>query len=954
MKIKNIRIDKTFVNRLKAWAWLMLVIATSSLLIADVCDKQFVVVSQRFILFLFFVLLCFGFYKFFTIHLAKQKIHGQPSWVYYLYWTIVWLFIPTLFACFVKLGIINIKTMGFREYFILFDLYIISLLSGTVVYKNIRPREFSVNFRFSPDSVGLGQDGFQFENSAKNVANGILSLDDYVTVISLHGEAGCGKSSYVRMITESLKKSEILYSYISLTETNEGKDFSKLFSERWYETLNTRYPKIPITEYSSLLRSIFRESGNGLFFGAMDFLAKFNHGLLPTKAKAYDKYIEQKKDFVAPSVANLFGNIPLFIENLWLVVIDELERSPITETYRVIQMIERFKLEGRNGLPIKIVFLLCVGDDFKNLIELKEYEEMRHLVKNFMYNSPKSITQRLFLPPIVKTLKYDFIANLIFKFKKCNSISGIPEKKEDFSWNYIDPIKEQLSDLDSLKFTTDFLIKEPPRVINRCIAEMQLFYKSFRNVDGVEIKDAIRFSDILLISYIKIKHDVLITFFIRTCEKLYQQTQNELDPEDLHDRLLRDDKKDTNDSVEVKLLKWISRIVNAPYETLEKLPLAKLVAAVSHSYIDRVNDIYSPESGINYDGTLSDPARFLGYFMSVSDSVENKRKKFIDLYQDHQKNSLDLNNLSNQDLIEYSRILRDIKKAPTNLNLDVAKEIYNRINDNKIELVPSVVQRDTMRQDAVYQFSFQLLEVIEHQRTDKKITDETKKATELFITFLNSHNINTGSKFTVINSFVNEDRGGGSDIHFRLQRAFEIMLKTNQQEVINAIQNAFKEAYARYFSGDEVIYDKEENFFYVLYQSWSGNADNKEELDKIHAAAVRGLEDKPDVIKLYWSRFPSPPNAHDYDDAVEDAHFFGDETKEFNVTLKKLLEISKKQKPGTFDAEDTRRIELWQKILDTKEDADKYYQRCVVKDKNDTLVSFLLRKGYLEKWPPEK
>lgn len=949
--------EKHFYN-LKARLCLLLVIISIYLLSIYLCNKQIFLIKEKICWLLLLLLFIFGFYRFFKIDLPKQKIHNQPSWVYYFYWGLLWLSLSAIFVYFYKeiLTVIEIliavKTISLLKHFIFFDIYIIFLLLGILFYQKTKPREFIHNFRFSPDSVGLDQDDFQFEISAKNVAMGIYSLDDYVNVIALHGEAGGGKSSYVRMIIESLDRNKILYSYISLTETNEGNDFSKLFSSRWDETLNTRYPKIHTIAYFPLLRSIFRDTENGIFFELMSFLSKFNRGIIRTKAKARDKYVKEKNKFVKPEVANLFGNIPLFVEDVWIIVIDELERSPIIETYRVIEMIERFKMEGRNGLPIKIVFLLCLGDEMEGLVKLKENKETRYLVNNFMFKNPKSITHRLDLPPIIKSLKYDFIANLVIKFKKENLIAGAPEKRDDLIWGYFDPIKEQLNDIDSIKFIADLLIKEPPRLIKRCLSEVFFFYKSFRNLDGIEIKDAIRFSDILLMSYIKLKYSNLMAFFAKTCENLYRQSQNGLDPEYLHERLLRDDKKGNNESAEVKLLKWVSIVIQVPYEDLAKLPIANLVAAISHSYVDRVNDIYDVESGINYADTLSDPARLIDYLMCVSELVENKRKKFINLYQEHQNNQLDLSRLPNSDLIEYSRILRDIKKSQTKLNIEVATELCNRIIKKKIELLPIIVQGDTMLQGAVYQFCFQLLEVLERQRSDKKLSDETRSAIDLFKAFLNSENVDTGSKFMIINSFVNEERDGGSDIHFRLQRAFEIMLKVDKEGIIGAIQNTFGEVNNRYLSGKEIIYDKEENFFYVLYQSWSGKKDNKEELARIHAAAARGLENNLAVIKLYWEKFPAPQNAKDYDDVVEDAGFFGEETKEINITLKKLLEISNKQLPDAFNTEEKRKIDLWQKIINNKEDAEKYYHRCDIKDKNDTLASFLIRKGYLRNWPP--
>ncbi|MFA4982351.1 MAG: P-loop NTPase fold protein [Candidatus Omnitrophota bacterium] len=898
---------------------------------------------------------------FFRTTLRKQKICSQSSWVYYLFWDAIFALPVILYLWDSQIHHLKWKEIIISNPRALFfyATYLSIILLGSIIYRKIPKSKVNDNFRFSPDSVGLDRDALRFADIAKNAAQAISASQDYVTVVAVHGRDGSGKSSLARMIIESFDQNDILYSYISLTETNEVKGFSRLFSERWHETLNSRYPKIQVTEYIPLMNSIFRESGNNFYLELMNCCLKINFAPLPTRTKVCDKNNNNNNCFVTNEVAALFGNISEFKENLWIIVIDEFERSPLVETYRVIETIERFKMKGREGLPIRIIFMVCVGDDFTGLMQTAENKEIQYLVKNFFIDNPKNISHHLFLPPIQQEIREDFIIQKLIAFKKANNIEGLPNSNEDIERIAINPINRFLDEKSSISFVINILLDESPRTINRCILDVEFFYRAFRDYNGYERKDAIRFSDILLMSYIKIKHSDLIRFFSMTVEGLYRESEGKIDAKDMiieiGRRNLEKMTAEKNEKEEEKLLKWIRDILDIPKEEYDKWKnpyFANLVAAISHSYIDRVNNLDAPESGINYDGTLSDPHRLYDYLTLISEFAEDTKKKLINIYRGHEQMKLDLGNLENSILISYSHMLRDIKKSPVRLNLDVATTLCNRIINMTIKLQPSATQRETVLADALYQFCFQLLEVIEDLRHNKKNSEYAISAINLFTTLLNSASVDTGSKFVVINSFANDERGGSSDIHFRLQNAFETMLEIDKDGILKAIQHVFNEADGRYLSGNDIIYDKEENFFYVLYQLWSGNKDNKEEIARIHAAASRGLENHLEVIKLYWEHFPAPLNAQNYDDALENDYSFVHTKIEFNITLEKLIEISDKQAPSAFSEEEKRKIELWKKIINNPEDAAKYYQKYAVKNDDTTLAAFLIRRKYLQNWPP--
>ena len=76
------------------------------------------------------------------------------------------------------------------------------------------------------------------------------SVNEYqpVHVAAIWGDPGTGKSSYLRMIIESFNPAEVLYTYVSLTEVNEEKGFSKLFADRWISTISlSRFLEIRVS-----------------------------------------------------------------------------------------------------------------------------------------------------------------------------------------------------------------------------------------------------------------------------------------------------------------------------------------------------------------------------------------------------------------------------------------------------------------------------------------------------------------------------------------------------------------------------------------------------------------------------------------------------------------------------------------------------------------------------------
>jgi len=325
--------------------------------------------------------------------LRKEKLYNQYSWVFYIY--------TGLFSA--KLVSAGITLFWDYESYENTDLLWGAgiLFAGAVIYELIPSIKIDEDYqRFAAGAVGSNQDELNFLTSAKNAANGLLKLPHNLNVVALHGGLGEGKSSYARMIIESFEKKQLLYTYISLTETNEAKDLSKLFEERWLETLQERYPKINVSSLLPSMQSILRENGQSLLNEILNIFSILNVPLLKTSSRAENTKKMGKK--VSEGIAQLFGGIPEIQEDLWIILLDEVERAQLDEIYRLIEIIERFKNEAERSFPIKIVFLLCLSkpDLEKFLDKFTDKLPTAYLVKNFFFDDPKSITENLFLPPV--------------------------------------------------------------------------------------------------------------------------------------------------------------------------------------------------------------------------------------------------------------------------------------------------------------------------------------------------------------------------------------------------------------------------------------------------------------------------------------------------------------------------------------------------------------------------
>ncbi len=861
----------------------------------------------------------------------KQRIHNRPSWVFYSFWGLVNTFIIYSFFLFAH-QVREYWWNGSWCYFLATPLVVITL---KWIIESVGPGADLTFRKFASGSVGIEDDKLDFKTSAKNVANGLSNLKSYVNVVGLYGGLGFGKSSYARMILESFDVNKTLYTYISLTETNEAKDFSKLFAERWLDTLSERYPKIDVTSCLPFMDSILRESGNGIVSELLKIISTINLGLAKTKAVFYDEFYSKSKSvFTNNTVAKLFGNITDIKESLWVIVVDEIERAQFEEIYRLVEIVERFKNEGRSGLPTKLLFLFCISEpDLKNYLDaFSESDPRAKLLKTFFYEDPKSIAHREFLPPVEPAVKQKYVLE---QLNKVIDREGLEVPKEVNPHAIGDPSTKFMDHKDAAEYTIEVLRENSPRVISRVTTALDFFYNAFRNRAGDLQKNAIRFNDIVTLEYIKIKYPYLIDFFIKTVHVLVNQAE-------MHNIYAHFTKKELEEK-KIGLIGWIELETGRKIPDAEKSDVLKMVGLVMYYYFDFLNNDYDTKSKDKYFGTTSYPEIMCDYLSLMAEGTETNYRKDNRFYQKHKLNPEGfIKDLDNKDLLSYTRFVFDVPNAPVQLNIDLIQELSDRIIKQKIEVDPMNVA-GTALDEAIYQFVFQIVAVAEKERESDVVSENIRRSFEALNTVLSSAKVITGLKFIILSSLVNNERGGGSNIHFRLENAFKKILRYYNTEMRELIRSVFKEADDRYLSGNKILYKYEENFFYTLYQGWSGSKDAFEEIKKIRAAAKRGLKNCPEAIKLFWRKYPIGEGWRNLNDVFDSDHFFSmsDINNPVYMPLETLIEVTKQAK--IEDPEIQSKLKFWESIKDTP----KLKELSVIKDDQSTLKSFLTRNNFL-------
>lgn len=910
--------------------------------------------------------------------IKKQKIHNQPSWFKYYYFSLIfsplisfflfvfdlnidiwgigklvirnpladycYVFTNTLEPCYSKLysdflptHVGNMST----ENLISLIIRVLIILAGLLYYRLIKAGKQDISlWRFAPDTIGYETDLLGWTKRAEQIALGLLGTEASVSVKLIEAPLGEGKSSFAKLIVESYSKNniDILYTYISLTETNEARDFSKLFAERWKDTLNERYPKIDNVGNVALLKTILRENGNGFISSIFEFFSTKNKGIFNTEVKFFDgKFVSSQKSsikYATDEVASIFGNVVKIDEPIWIIAIDEIDRAPVDEVYRAIEVMERFKYEGRTGLPVRIVFLLCVdrGAIQRNMGLLTNSNSKAPLISDF-FSSKKNFDEIYRLPMAGRSKKVEFIIQktisafrLSGQFTERQLKRVIPEIRLDsFTDEVVDTYSHGYIKSDErASYIISFLSLEPLRVIIRTIDDFQ---KSLSY-----IKSQIYWADLLTLSYIKINYPELINFFVATIDHLTDTRFS------WQNYFRWEDKKDGNKK-KWSIGEWIEYETGMKISETEKTKILRLLGLAAHSYIDLMNGQKIDKVKYKEENSSSLPEN-LQFYLEQTDRASGVFVKNYDMYVDIQRGKRKISDLKDEEIYDLSQFTRNTNSlsVDSSLFLGIAEEIRKRFILGEVKIEPKFIDsidKLTTYTALTYEFCYCLLWAVENYKNDSKVII---RVVNLIVSMLKGQKVTTQSKFMIVNSLVNKKEGGRGDVGFRFERMWEQLIsKGFGKELISVIQYVFEDANKRYFSGNRDIYVNEEKYVYVMYQYWSGDSNDKEEIEAIRKCALRNLSKHEDIIDRYWSLYPDM----EYLNAEDDWHLhtFMENGAPLYMPAKNLIEVTLKSRKASQEAK--RKARVWKKKL--SEISQKYPRFFEVKSKDDTLRGFIIR-----------
>lgn len=904
----------------------------------------------------------------------RQYSRSHPSWIAYLF--------LGFFLSPVVMEMLRFFLYPWRSFCtsVLFWPFFGAVLYA-ITFFLVGKRKYDFQFeQFAPQAAGLDHDRLDYGRSAKLAAERLDSLKDPVNVVALYGDMGTGKSSFTRMIVESLDPEKTLYTYISLTETNEASDFSKLFSERWASTIRNRYPKLLPVDYSakSLLQEVLRESKNGGWFAHLiSFLPSL--GVLKTRMVVHDKFFKPNNEYVSHAVSSYFEHISEFEEEKWVFVIDEIERAKLSEIYRAIEVLERMKYLGRRGFPIKLIFILNISrKDLHGRLNGSSDDPHAVLIKDFLFQNPKNITLSLFVPPLPIEKWISFIAGDVLSLFREYNFAEHQHQRELFdatNQNMIpDAGKDTIGNKSLMEFPAShhaayahlfirYLLKADPRVIARTIDQARFLINGFIYIDTGKVNSySIRFADILALAYLQVKHPALVEYFGKTIgyyagfNRPFEAKPPEagllnsimlgqaLDHEFANEAIQKQQRAGNNLQPTDRLYSDFS--TEASGGDYDKERVLDLISLSAHFYLDHFSKSArhdESEKFLDYYFTTSNPRKLRDLLRSFE---EGKDSDDIDVanYLRHQADQEYPKSIASpEELVSYSHFYRNrVSARSSTAHLLLANAIYGFFEQKKIPFMGGDGFSSTLLEQATFELIFNVMESVLTSDNDKVIDE----ATSVLIQALENKSASLEFKLRIVRSFLHERQG---DIHFRLKQSFDKIVSNavRSEKLKNAIQNFIVELRDRYKSDEVSIYDKEEHPIFVLYQSWSGDPNDVKDIDRIRDIAQRGLIDHPDAIEVYWSQYKFDPKWKVLEDAMADLrhHPFDGLVVGTNPNLvidTNVLAIITEE--SQVSEEIKQKARFWENVRTD-------YQK-IVSD-NDTLMAVLLRHPFLRVEEPK-
>lgn len=874
--------------------------------------------------------------------LCKQQIHQSHSIVQFFFLVLA-LFTSSLFL---------LRLIGPEHYpWIIFS--ILTTFALTTLYFWIRNPSRKLQFQFAASSIGRNSDRYNHSESAKNWAVGMRDSTQYVSVYGLYGGLGQGKSSFARMIVEWLLDPTILgvrktlYTYLSLTETNEAKDLSKLFAERWEETLSDRYPRIE-TRSLYVLKSIFREGSEGVIASLLDLLQQFNIGLLPMVSKLRDGGVDKNHAQITRNMRTLFGEIPHINEDLWVIMIDEIERATLDEIYRLIEIVERFKTEGRTGLPTKIVFLLCIARDELEvyLRRFQRQDPHAYLIQDFFIRNPKNITNTINLPPTARIEKEQYLINRIQQLASSYNIEKISNNlvPSDMAISRRGSSSHKDFDTRAIEFLIAHIARRDLRTISRFLEEVESFYRSFRFIDMSSPQNYFQPCDILGLSYIRAAFPYLIEFFRKTVNQLTRRDNFGGDEAD--DYL---EHKNDNGSPAELLAAWISRVAGTNIKDKKEQHIVNdLVCIVAHAWLDRLAGSYEPTRFLyDYEGSTSDPRYMDVYLRMIPNRAEEGDviQWVLNTYRRHIGSTKDASALKEESsleyVLEYARIVRAFDSITKNPH--VLKDVIEILGEWIIQKGKVPLQLysvgTTPLMTLLYEFSIYVKKYSKYLLSIPNA--DFKWVFAQINTMLGSPNVPLRVKYHLMGSFAFTSRDGANGrIDYETLAIFKSLMERDVDDSIRQhMKGVFDERNDHYGDENWIIYEHEENPFFVIYQGWSGDASDSDEIARIRRVVRRGLENNQKAIEYHWRRFPSADEFRDQYPEQSRSHLMN---AELYLPLNELIELTKKMK-DEMDEIIVEKMKKWDSLLSDKTEQQRYQELAGLKPDNNTLYTAFLR-----------
>ncbi|WP_412732155.1 P-loop NTPase fold protein [Minisyncoccus archaeiphilus] len=488
--------------------------------------------------------------------------------------------------------------------FILFIINIFLLLFLVGYYNSIKSR-IDFSWYYGPDVVqDEKKDFLGFKNSAALLAEEIRLISQAVEVICLCGSAGAGKSSYLAMTLENLDKNKFLYTYISLSETNEEHDFAKLFNKRWFNTISERYPKVDVNFLMPILDSVFRDFNGGILSRLFSVVNDSNSPIINT-SKVDSKTLCK------------FGGIDTFEEGHWIIVIDELERSKPEEMYRVVETIERFK-HMKGVLPINLIFILPFSSDKLNIMEERFLDNVLvYQVNNFLSDN-KTVTRRKVVPLGNEKDKESYICSELTRiFGKTIKIVSLRENDQ------------LLSENDKMAYIVNLLMFENPRFIKKCLINIEREKNNLH--PGMTSYSP---SEMVTLGYILTSSNYLFIF-----DFLKENLSN----------VVKDYRGIKVDRPKRIIEEWIKSVYDKKWKEDDFVTCATLIKLVSSSF-----DYYS--RSIKYDvvimdKTLASPENLMNYFAGTNN--ESYYSEELLLFHEMKSNLKLPSNLTDEKFVKF-------------------------------------------------------------------------------------------------------------------------------------------------------------------------------------------------------------------------------------------------------------------------------------------------------------